>query len=170
MVTFARYKRLVQMQQIKLHALFLTFFFASGFSMLSAQETNEAALKNLLAAKTFVFKAQSAWPLQGNNIQLTPGYDMKVLDDSINAYLPYYGRAYQSGYNTSGGISFTSTKFEYRLKDNGKKGWELLIKPADVKDVTQLIYAVSTNGYATLQVISNNRQAISFYGVVEKSR
>ena len=158
------------MQQIKLHTLFSLLLIANGFIMLSAQESSEVALKGLLSTKTFVFKAQSAWPLQGNNIQLTPGYDVKILDDSINAYLPYYGRAYQAGYNSNGGISFTSTKFDYRLKDNGKKGWELLIKPVDVKDVTQMIYAVSTNGYATLQVISNSRQAISFYGVIEKSR
>lgn len=135
-----------------------------------AQETNEATLKNLLGAKTFVFKAQTAWPLQGTVIQLTPGFDMKVFADSINTYLPYFGRAYQAAYNSGGGISFTSTKFEYHLKDKGKKGWELVIKPSDVKDINQLIYSISTNGYATLQVTSNNRQAISFYGVVEKTK
>lgn len=133
-----------------------------------SQETNEAALKNSLAAKTFTFKAQTAWPLRGNVVQLTPGFDMKVLGDSINTYLPYFGRAYQANYNgNGGGISFTSTRFEYKLKES-KSGWELLIKPGDVKDIQQLIYTVSTNGYATLQVFSNTRQAISFYGIIEK--
>lgn len=158
-------------QQTKLHALFFFLFSNTGFAFLNAQEANEAVLKNLLTAKTFVFKAQSAWPLQGNNIQLTPGFDMKVLDDSINAYLPYYGRAYQAGYNNNGGgIAFASTKFDYKLKDNGKKGWELIIKPVDVKDINQLIYSVATSGYATLQVTSNSRQAISFYGIIEKCK
>ena len=151
-------------------ALYLSALFAFGSIVTGAQETNETTLKSLLAAKNFVFKAQSAWPLQGNTVQLTPGFDMKVLDDSINTYLPYYGRAYQAGYNTSGGISFTSTKFDYKLKDKGKKGWELIIKPVDVKEINQLIYSISTSGYATLQVTSNNRQAISFYGIIEKSK
>lgn len=137
-------------------------------SHVRSQETNEATLKNSLAAKTFTFKAQTAWPLRGNVVQLTPGFDMKVLGDSINTYLPYFGRAYQASYNGNGGISFTSTRFDYRLKENNKGGWELLIKPVDVKDIQQLIYTVSTNGYATLQVFSNSRQAISFYGVIEK--
>lgn len=144
---------------------------AFGFRTTHAQETNETALKNFLTTKTFVFKAQSAWPLQGNTIQLTPGFDMKVKDDSINTYLPYYGRAYQAGYNnTGGGISFTSVKFDYKLKDNGKKGWELVIKPTDVKDINQLIYSVATSGYATLQITSNSRQAISYYGIIEKCK
>ncbi len=158
------------MHRKKFNALFFFALFAFGFTAINAQEKNEAALKTILATKTFVFKAQSAWPLQGNTIQLTPGFDMKVFDDSINTYLPYYGRAYQAGYTNNGGISFTSTKFEYRLKDNGKKGWELIIKPADVKEINQLIYSVATSGYATLQVTSNNRQAISFYGIIEKTK
>lgn len=134
-----------------------------------AQETNGTTLKSLLTAKTFVFKAQSAWPLQGTVVQLTQGYDMKVMQDSINTYLPYFGRAYTAGYGTTeGGIHFTSKKFDYKLKEKHKGGWEITIKPSDAKDVTELTYSVSANGYATLQVLSNNRQAISYYGIVEK--
>lgn len=152
-------------------ALFLSLTSVLFFVSVKSQETNEATLKNLLTAKTFVFKAQSAWPLQGTVVQLTPGFDMKVLTDSINSYLPYYGRAYQAGYtNNGGGINFTSTKFDYKLKDKEKGGWELVIKPTDAKDINQLIYSISTNGYATLQVTSNSRQAISFYGVIEKTK
>lgn len=155
----------------KITTLFFLMATALASVSLQAQERNEATLKNLLASKSFVFKAQSAWPLQGTVIQLTPGFDMKLLNDSINTYLPYFGRSFQSGYaNTSNGISFTSTKFDYKLKEKEKGGWELVIKPNDAKEVTQLIYAISNNGYATLQVTSLNRQAISFYGVIEKAK
>ena len=134
----------------------------------AAQETNSATLKSILSGKQFVFKAQSAWPLQGTVVQLTSGYDMKVLQDSINTYLPYFGRAFNASYGTEGGINFTSKKFDYRLKEKQKGGWEITIKPADARDIQELSYSISTNGYATLQVISNNRQAISYYGVIEK--
>ncbi len=146
--------------------LFLLYFFS--VSIVHAQEKNEVALKNLLTTKTFVFKAQSAWPLQGTVIQLNAGFDMKVIDDSINTYLPYFGRAFTASYNSSGGINFTSTKFDYKLKEKSKGGWEVDIKPSDAKDITQMLYSISTNGFATLQVLSNNRQAISFYGIIEK--
>ncbi len=139
-----------------------------GLTNLRAQETNESTLKTMLTTRSFVFKAQSAWPLQGTVIQLNPGFDMKMLGDSINTYLPYFGRAYSAGYNSSGGINFTSTKFDFKLKEKLKGGWEISIKPSDAKDINLLLYSISTNGYATLQVLSNNRQAISFYGILEK--
>ena len=139
-----------------------------GFSTVDAQETDAAVLKSILQNRNFTFRAQSAWPLQGTVVQLTAGYDMKLLQDSINTYLPYFGRAYTGGYGTENGIKFVSKKFDYKLKEKQKGGWEITIRPADTRDITELTYSISTNGYATLQVISNNRQAISFYGVIEK--
>lgn len=148
--------------------LFLLLLAITGWTNGDAQEANSSHLKTALSGKMFVFKAQSAWPLQGTVVQLTAGYDMRVLQDSINTYLPYFGRAFNASYTGEGGIHFTSKKFDYRLKEKQKGGWELTIKPADAKDIVELNYSVSTNGYATLQVISNNRQAISYYGVIEK--
>ncbi len=169
LATFAAPKKMdVKMKTSFPGTVFILLFSIIGFSDALAQESNEASLKALLNGKTFVFKAQSAWPLQGTVVQLTPGFDMKVVDDSINTYLPYFGRSYVAGYNTGGGISFTSTRFDYKLKEKSKGGWELVIKPSDAKDINEMTYAISSNGYATLQVISNNRQAISFYGVIEK--
>lgn len=139
-----------------------------SISTLHAQNLDEANLKSALSGKSFVFKAQSAWPLQGTVVQLNPGFDMRVLQDSINTYLPYFGRSYAANYSNGGGISFTSKKFDYKMKDKEGGGWDITIKPTDVKDINQLIYSISTNGYATLQVISQNRQAISFYGSIEK--
>jgi hypothetical protein len=141
----------------------------AGLGDAGAQEANSSTLKNILSTKSFVFKAQSAWPLQGTVVQLNAGYDMRVLQDSINTYLPYFGRAFQSSYaGTDGGISFTSKKFDYRLREKQAGGWDLTIRPVDHRDILEMNYSVSTNGYATLQVISNNRQAISYYGVIEK--
>jgi hypothetical protein len=163
----------ITMIRTKTQKTLFVFLICSLFTgRLMAQESNDVTLKNILTNKSFVFKAQTAWPLQGQVIQLSPGFDMKVLIDSINTYLPYFGRAYAADYAPTGGggINFTSSKFEYKLKERTKGGWELTIKPVDAKDVTQLNYSISTNGFATLQVISNNRQAISFYGVIEKAK
>ena len=152
-----------------IRSLFLLLPGVFGVASSHAQETNEAVLKSLLSHKTFIFKAQSAWPLQGTVVQLTPGFDMRVLTDSINTYLPYFGRSYQANYSsTNSGINFTTTRFDYKLKEKSKGGWELTIRPNDNREIDQLNYSISKNGYATLQVTSNNRQAISFYGVIEK--
>lgn len=155
---------------MKIIAPFLSIFLIGlmGFSPVAAQETDPAVLKSILQNKAFTFRAQSAWPLQGTVVQLTAGYDMKIVQDSINTFLPYFGRAYSSNYTTENGIKFISKKFDYKLKEKHKGGWDLTIRPTDTRDITELTYSISGNGYATLQVISNNRQAISFYGVIEK--
>jgi len=141
-----------------------------GSIALHAQNLDKSVVQNFINSKEFVFKAQTVLPMSGASRQLTSEYDVKFLGDSIVAYLPYFGRAYSAGYGEGGGIDFTSTKFEYKIQQR-KKGWDISIKPGDAKDVQQLNLTVSENGYATLQVTSNNRQPISFNGyIVERNR
>lgn len=136
-----------------------------------AQDADKAVVQNIIEKKEFVFKAQSATPMSGMTRQLTTDYDVRFLGDSVISYLPYFGRAYSAGYGEGGGIDFTSTKFEYKVIERKKGGWAVSIKPKDVRDVQTMNFSISENGYATLQVNSNNRQPISFYGyIVERKR
>lgn len=150
----------------------LTILIAGSFSTVThAQKLDKAVVQNFIKAKEFVFKAQTVLPMTGMSRQLTSEYDVKFLGDSIVAYLPYFGRAYSAGYGEGGGIDFTSTKFDYKVKQRRKGGWDITIKPQDAKDVQQLNFTVSEDGYASLQVTGNNRQAISYNGyIVERKR
>src|ERR1044071_8700908 len=77
---------------------------------------------------------------------LSSEYDLRLLGDSVVAYLPYFGRAYAATYGSGdGGIKFTSTQFEYTAKTR-KKGWDITIAPKDGSDVRQLFLSVSPNG------------------------
>lgn len=79
--------------------------------------------------------------------------------------MPYFGRAFVAPMNPSeGGIRFTSTDFNYTVKDRKKGGWDIAILPKDAKDVRQMLLSVTESGYGSLQVISNNRQQISYNG------
>jgi len=124
-------------------------------------------IKSLVAEQRYVFNAETASPLAGRIRQLTGGYELRVTKDTINAYLPYFGKAYTAPINQSeGGIQFTSLKFNYTVTERKKGGWEIVIKPLDVQDPRQLNLFISENGYGVLQVTSNNRQAISFNGSI----
>ena len=147
--------------------LTLALLFTAGFSA-HAQDLDKTTVYSMVSSGRFIFKAQSANPMTGNNVQLTADYDLKVSPDSLVAFLPYFGRAYTINPNAEGGIKFTSTDFEYKSKQKRKKGWEISINPRDTREVRQMSLSVSPNGYATLQVISNNRQPISFYGYLVK--
>src|SRR2546423_226450 len=100
---------------------------------LKSKESSKAAgIERKVKEKDFVFVASSASPMGGAIRQLTSRYDLKVTADTIISNLPYFGRAYSAPINPSdGGISFTSTTFQYSVKDRRRGGWEITIKPAD---------------------------------------
>ena len=126
-----------------------------------------AEIGKLIQSKNFVFVAQYALPLGGRSVNLTSLYDVKLSGDTITSDLPFYGRAFVAPINPSdGGIHFTSTKFDYTINEKKKGGWNITIEPKDTKDVRQMFLSVSENGYASLQVTSNNRQAINYTGYV----
>ncbi|MFI5136803.1 MAG: DUF4251 domain-containing protein [Sphingobacteriales bacterium] len=151
-----------------------------GLNLTNAQNTKKekhaahaAAIKKMVDSVNFVFEANTAIPQTGGTRQLTSEYDLKVVKDTIIAFLPYFGRAYLAPNpgETEGGIKFTSTNFIYQAKQKKNGSWDIFIKPkdnniSDWRDVQQLRLSISTDGYATLQVTSSNRDPISFYGTI----
>jgi len=119
----------------------------------------------LLESQNYIFRATTAMPARGRTIQLTSSYTLEVKKDSIVSYLPYFGRAYSAPIDRrGGGIEFTSTDFKYNAKRRNNGRYEIEIIPEDVHDVRRIFISISANGYGTLDVTSQNRQAISFNG------
>jgi len=132
------------------------------------QAAKAAAIKKLVDSQTYVFVAQTALPMSGSTRQLTSDYDLRVTKSSVVSYLPYFGRAYTAPIDpTRGGLQFTSKDFEYTATPGKKGGWNILIKPKDYRDVQQMTLGISESGYGTLQVLSTNRQPISFNGYIK---
>ena len=124
-------------------------------------------IRDLLENRSYVFVARSAMPLNGAIGHLTSGYELTVAGDSLVSYLPYFGRAYMmTNLGSEGGIKFTSTKYEHKLKTT-KRGWEISMKPTDVRNSPELFLSVSKSGYADLQVSDVSRESISFNGYIE---
>ena len=127
---------------------------------------SQTAVKDMIESKRFVFEAQSMSPVKGSLRTLTPGYTIRVSPDTVVADLPYVGRAYQAGYGSDGGIKFTATKFEYSVKDK-KKGWTANIETKEVTGSPRLIFSVFENGTARVVVYSNDRESISYSGIIK---
>ena len=159
------------------------------FSTVQAMaQTDKETTAKLVADQHLVFNATSAMPLAnaevtavlnrmqngsgGGMIQLSGSqYQLKINKDSVEAYLPYYGRAYTASMNPDdSGIKFKSKKFSYKTTKKKKGGWIISIAPKDAKEVQNLILSVSESGYAVLNVTSTNRQAISFNGVISEPK
>lgn len=160
---------LLSMKFVKTSA-YLVMILLLSFINSSAQVKGDE-LKKLLKEREYVFIAQSALSQRGQNINLTSEYDLKVGQNEVESYLPFYGRAYTAPIDpTQGGIKFTSKNFTYKEKIGKKGGWEITIIPNDYKDVNTLNLSISENGYATLSVNSNQRSNISFYGYITRKK
>lgn len=100
----------------------------ASFKTNLGQETNadkskneNTEIQNLISSKNYVFVAQTALPIGSRAINLTTAYDLRVLGDTVVSELPYFGRAFVAPMNPSeGGIRFTSTDFNYTVKDRKK--------------------------------------------------
>jgi hypothetical protein len=155
----------------------------------TSAQTDAATTKRIIEDKNFVFQATSAMPMAnadvtkvmgrmnggiaaGGSINLSGSrYDLKVTKDSVEAYLPYYGRAYTAQMNPDeAGIKFKSKDFSYTMSERKKGGWTINIKPKDSRDTQDMNLSVSKDGYATLSVNSNNKQPITFNGVLAEPK
>ncbi|WP_183574814.1 DUF4251 domain-containing protein [Mucilaginibacter sp. X5P1] len=156
-------------------AFIITLLFIGGTT--NAQQTDKqakeqaktASIKSKIDAQRYTFVAQYAQPLRGGQKYLTSDYDLIVRKDSVIAYLPYFGRAYMDvPYGASDdGVKFTSTKFSYVVTPKKKGGWTITITLQDVKRTSKLNIDIFTNGTASVQALSNGRDAISFTGYIK---
>lgn len=146
-------------------------------SCLSQKEkaANLNSVNQAITENKFRFVAQQANPLRAGLIispqllQLDGTYSLKITPDSLISYLPYFGVAQQQvdyGARDSG-LSFTSTDFRYTKKESKKGGYEITIEPNSKEKVRSMFLTISESGMATLNVVSNNRDAISFNGIIE---
>lgn len=132
------------------------------------EQKKEAAIKEKVESQHYAFVAQTAIPMGMRIRQLTSDYELKVSKDTLEAYLPYFGRAYTATIGSSdGGINFKTTDFTYTSAPTKKGGWNITIVPKNAGDTRQMILSISASGYANLQVNSNNKQTISFNGYIQ---
>ncbi|MFV0290652.1 MAG: DUF4251 domain-containing protein [Mangrovibacterium sp.] len=122
--------------------------------------------KELLASQHFTFEATSAQPMSGRQINLTSDYELTLHGDTIEAYLPYFGRAYTAPTSQNeGGIKFKELAKSKTETFNEKKSMYNYEIEVDANgDNYTLVLRVGSTGYGYLTVNSNSRQPISFSG------
>ena len=159
-----------------LHILLFFSAFLAGTLLISCGTTQTAAekeqkmlrIKEKIDSHTFTFNAETAYPMRFRPVHLTSSYDLKVSKDTLQVFLPYFGRAYVAPLDpTEGGIKFTSTKFEYSIAEGKRSGnWKVTIKTFAAGRSWLLFLDIWENGTARLMVNDAYRQSISFDGYI----
>jgi hypothetical protein len=149
--------------------LLISFFLVRCSASKKFEKLTSDDIKSMIDSSRFVFDAERVNPLRGRTRYLTSSYDVTVKKDSVESFLPYFGRAYQAPMDPSkGGIQFTSTDFSYKVEDKGDNGWDVIIKPEDYNEVQEMRFSIFGNGSASLSVTSTHRDPISFTGHIER--
>nr|WP_294780520.1 DUF4251 domain-containing protein [uncultured Flavobacterium sp.] len=155
----------------------LVVFLALSFSV-TAQEKTKKELKQerelakqkeiqaLIDAQSFVFEAQKLTPQGGRLIQLDNNtYFLKFDKENTTCDLPFFGRGYNVGYNSDGGIKFEGKPYDIKI-ENKKKSTILKATVRGKNDVYNLFFTIFFNGSASLNVNSNNRAPIYYDGLI----
>lgn len=136
----------------------------------ASSEQRAADLEEMAAmieSGNYIYTIQSISPTGGRTIQATTAYTMKAVDGKYEAYLPYMGRAYQATYGGNGGIEFNGTPENLKIEKNSKKNTiAVSFTIAGENDRYTVNLQVGSGGYGTLNINSQNRQGISYYGSV----
>ena len=97
---------------------------------------------------------------------VTYGYSLEVRNDSLISYLPYFGRAYDVPYGGGKGLNFSARITSYQ-EHAGKKG-QHKIEIGTENEEDKYLYHVEVfeNGNATIDVMAQKRERISYSGVM----
>lgn len=162
-------KRIFNFIKLSILGVLTSFMLSQCSATKNIEKLTSGDIKSMIDSSRFVFNADRVNPLRGRTRYLTSSYDVTVKKDTVESFLPYFGRAYQAPMDPSkGGIQFTSTDFSYRVESNSDDKWDVIIKPNDNRDVQEMRFSIFGNGSASLNVISTHRDPISFSGNITR--
>lgn len=160
----------------KLWALFFlaSLLAACGASRLSetkalAAERRAEQVADSLHAGSYTVIFDYVVPHRMPPRHLTSTYSLRILGDSIESHLPYFGVAYRAGYD-AGRVSplvFTGHIDHYRLTAEKKGNYTITFSTRHHSELMEYQLDVFGNGRATLQVHSSDRESISFNGEMQ---
>lgn len=129
----------------------------------------EQEMRELIGSRQFRFVARAVIPMSGPRVDLTSVYDLKMDSTSVEAWLPFYGRAYHVEYGgRDGGVKFRGEVKEMDVRyHQRKKIYQFIFRVDTDKDRYQVRLSAGLSGYADVSISSNNRQNISYYGIIE---
>ncbi len=147
----------------------------SSCGVLSSETREERALREAREAKMVDENLQSAnfrieidrmYPVRGSSQHVT-NYSVTVKDGVLNSHLPYIGQAWRVPYGGGHALNFKADIGSYNVVRTRDDGYEVRIFVRTDEDQHVYTLTVFNNGRASLDVQSQNRERISFSGMMD---
>ena len=147
----------------------------SSCGVLSSETREERVLREAreaqmvvdnLSAGNFTIDIDRMYPIRGTSQHVTT-YSVSVKDGVLDSHLPYIGQAWRVPYGGGHALNFKAPVGTYNVVQTRKDGYEVRIYVKTDEDQHIYLLTVFNNGRASLEVQSQNRERISYSGVMD---
>ena len=133
----------------------------------AVREAREARMVNdNLKAGDFRIDIDRMYPLRGGSKHVS-NYSLSLKDGVLNSHLPYIGQAWRVPYGGGHALNFAAEIGGYDVVRTRNEGYEVRIYVKTDEDQHVYTLTVFDNGRASLDVQSQNRERISFSGIMD---
>ena len=155
--------------------LLAVLLMVSSCGVLSSETREERVLREAreaqmvvdnLSAGNFTIDIDRMYPIRGTSQHVT-NYSVSVKDGVLDSHLPYIGQAWRVPYGGGHALNFKAPVGTYNVVQTRKDGYEVRIYVKTDEDQHIYLLTVFNNGRASLEVQSQNRERISYSGVMD---
>ena len=122
-----------------------------------------AQVQENLDNRQFTIDVTEMHPLRGPSRQVT-GFSLKIDGDKIFSNLPYFGAAYNVPYGGGKGLNFNAEISDYIDTTPKADRRQIMLATYNGEDTYVYTITVFTNGRASIDVRSRNRDPMSYMG------
>ena len=97
---------------------------------------------------------------------LSSSWSLEVKGDTLDSYLPYFGRAFEPVYGETTVLNFNASIQSYEDSGFSKGKRTIRLRVDNSEDVIDYQLEVAEDGYAHIDVYPRKREGISFYGQI----
>lgn len=162
--------RIIQPGKLGALLLMLVCLLGCKTSQTTPPSEQQKAIAARLESRDYTIAVDRMFPQNGRSRSLTGTYAVTIKGDSIYSHLPYFGKAYSVPYGGGEGLNFKAPVTVYTLTYDAKGTAHISAEARTNEDRYRYRISVFTNGSSSIQVTSNNRQAISYQGNLEQPK
>lgn len=138
----------------------------TGNSLTKAEREAQVAqqVEQALEASHYTIAVDWMKPLGGMPRHVSSNYELKVNGDDVDSYLPYVGEAYRLPYGGGKGLNFKGKIRNYKITQTTNNRYVIEFDVNNDEDIYHYRIDMFTNGKAIIDIIGQDRDAISFDG------
>ena len=139
---------------------------STGNSLVKAERQAQVAqlVEEALERSNYTIAVDWMKPLGGVARHVSSNYELKINGDEVDSYLPYVGEAYRLPYGGGKGLNFKSKIMNYSIVKMTDNRYLVEFDVNNDEDIYHYRIDVFTNGKAIIDIIAQDRDAISFDG------